>query len=400
MTSEMMVALYSVFAQAESESISNNVKMGKRFGYKAGKVPMMYGNIYGYRKGADGQAEIVPEEAEIIQLIFTKFIEGNSYSQISALLKEKGVKSPKGNDEWGISVIQRMLKNEKYKGDVLVQKSYIVDLFTKKSMKNTGELPMYLVKNHHIPIIEPELFDRAQIELARRNSLRSSSKRNSTGKACYSSKYALTGIVVCGECGSKYRRTTWASKDKKEIVWRCLNRLDYGKKYCKESPTVKEDKLHKAIVNALNTMLMGREKIKSLMSGSIAEILSTPDTEDQVMKILSQINIKNNEMLEIIRQGVENRDDRSAIQERCREKHVEISELQEQLNIAKATGQMENAKPSLLHEIYDGLLKMPCKFTEYDDDITRLAVTKVKILSDTKIEVTLFGSITIESEME
>ena len=186
---------------------------------------------------------------------------------------------------------------------------------------------MYLVKNHHIPIIEPDVFDKAQVELARRNSLRSSSKRNSTGKACYSSKYALTGIVVCGECGSKYRRTTWTAKGKKEIVWRCLNRLEYGKKYCKKSPTISEDKLHKAIVNALNTMLLGREKLTSLMNGSITEILSTPDTDGLIMKLLSQINIKNNEILEIIRQGVEARDGREEIQARCKEKHDETSKL-------------------------------------------------------------------------
>ena len=118
------------------------------------------------------------------------------------------------------------------------------------------------------------------------------------------------------------------------------------------------------------------------------------------MKLLSQINIKNNEILEIIRQGVEARDGREEIQARCKEKHDEISKLQEQLNSAKASSQLENSKPSVLREIYDGLSRMPCKFTEYDDDITRLAVSKVKIISESKIEVTLFGSITIESEIE
>lgn len=399
MTSEMMVALYSVFAQAESESISNNVKMGKRFGYKSGQVPMMFGNIFGYRKGADGNAEIVPEEAEIIKRIYTKFLEGNSYSAIGKMLESEGIKTLKGNSKWSISVIQGILKNEKYKGDVLVQKTYVADLFTKKSVKNTGELPMYLVKNHHVAIIEPEIFDRVQIEIARRNSLKSTSDKNISMRSKFSSKYALTGLVVCGECGSKYRRTTWARKGVKKVVWRCISRLDHGTKYCKDSPTIDEDKLHDAIMSAINTMLDSRDKLRTLLNGSIAEILSAPDTDMEIMTMLSKIDIKNSEMLEIIRQGVENREDREIIQERCRQKHEEIAEIQQSLNSAKTKQQMENSHTNQLREIYDTVSGISGNFTEYDDELVRMAVTKVKIMSDTKVQITLFNSITIESEL-
>ena len=399
MTSEMMVALYSVFAQAESESISNNVKMGKRFGYKSGQVPMMFGNIFGYRKGADGNAEIVPEESEIIRMIYTKFLEGNSYSAIGKMLESEGIKTIKGNSKWSISVIQGILKNEKYKGDVLVQKTYVADLFTKKSVKNTGELPMYLVKNHHVPIIEPEIFDRVQIEIARRNSLKSSSDKNISMRSKFSSKYALTGLVVCGECGSKYRRTTWSRKGVKKVVWRCISRLDHGTKYCKDSPTIDEDKLHGAIMSAINTMLDSREKLRTLLNGSIAEILSAPDTDMEIMTMLSKIDIKNSEMLEIIRQGVENREDREIIQERCRQKHEEIAAIQQSLNSAKTKQQMENSQRGQLREIYDTVSGIPGNFTEYDDELVRMAVSKVKIMSDTKAQITLFNSITIDSEL-
>ena len=399
MTSEMMVALYSVFAQAESESISNNVKMGKRFGYKSGQVPMMFGNIFGYRKGADGSAEIVPEEAEIIKRIYTKFLEGNSYSAIGKMLESEGIKTLKGNSKWSISVIQGILKNEKYKGDVLVQKTYVADLFTKKSVKNTGELPMYLVKNHHVAIIEPEIFDRVQVEIARRNSLKSTSDKNISMRSKFSSKYALTGLVVCGECGSKYRRTTWARKGVKKVVWRCISRLDHGTKYCKDSPTIDEDKLHSAIMSAINTMLDSRDKLRTLLNGSIAEILSAPDTDMEIMTMLSKIDIKNSEMLEIIRQGVENREDREIIQEKCKRKHEEIAEIQQSLNSAKTKQQMENSHTNQLREIYDTVSGISGNFTEYDDELVRMAVSKVKIMSDTKAQITLFNSITIDSEL-
>ena len=315
------------------------------------------------------------------------------------MLESEGIKTLKGNSKWSISVIQGILKNEKYKGDVLVQKTYVADLFTKKSVKNTGELPMYLVKNHHVAIIEPEIFDRVQIEIARRNSLKSTSDKNISMRSKFSSKYALTGLVVCGECGSKYRRTTWARKGVKKVVWRCISRLDHGTKYCKDSPTIDEDKLHDAIMSAINTMLDSRDKLRTLLNGSIAEILSAPDTDMEIMTMLSKIDIKNSEMLEIIRQGVENRENREIIQERCRQKHEEIAEIQQSLNSAKTKQQMENSHTNQLREIYDTVSGISGNFTEYDDELVRMAVTKVKIMSDTKAQITLFDSIKIDTEL-
>lgn len=395
MTSEMIVAMYGVFAQAESESHSENVKLGKRYGYKIGRVPMMYNVILGYRRGPDGEPEIVPEEAEIVKLIFRKFLDGMSYGAIAKYLKEKGIKTKQDKDEWSTSVIMNILTNEKFKGDVLVQKSYVVDLFEKKSAKNTGELPMYYIKNHHIPIISPEMFDMVQVELARRNSLKAYSDKNISMKSKFSSIYALTGLVVCGECGSKYRRTTWSRNGKKRVVWRCISRLDYGTKYCKDSPTIEEEKIQNAVVAAINTMLDGKEKIKSLLNGSIAEILMAPDVEKEILGLNDTIRLKNEEIVEIIKKGVENREDRATISEKCKEKHDEVSKLQEQLNSATARRQMENSHTGQLREIYDAIDQIPGKFTEYNDDITRVMVSKVKILSAEKAEITLLNSVTL-----
>ena len=393
MTSEMMIALYSVFAQAESESHSNNVKLGKRFGYKLGRVPMMYNNFLGYRKGPDGQPEIIPEEAEIIKLIFKKFLDGYSYSGIAKYLKEHGIKTKKGKDDWSPSVINNILINEKYKGDVLVQKTYVVDLFTKKSARNTGELPMYYIKNHHIPIIEPAVFDMVQVEIARRNSLQATSNKSLSHKSKFSSKYALTGIVVCGDCGGKYRRTTWSRNGNKRVVWRCISRLDYGTKYCTKSPTIEEEKIHNAVVLAMNTMLDNTDKIKSLIKGSIAEILQAPDSDKQIIDLTESIRQKNSEIVEIIKVGVENRDDRATISEKCKVKHDEVSKLQEMLNSATARQQMENSQTGHLREIYDAISQIPGKFTEYNDEIARQMVNKVKILSEEKAEITLFNTV-------
>ncbi|MBQ6908430.1 MAG: zinc ribbon domain-containing protein, partial [Clostridia bacterium] len=188
-------------------------------------------------------------------------------------------------------------------------------------------------------------------------------------------------------------------KGVKKVVWRCISRLDHGTKYCKDSPTIDEDKLHSAIMSAINTMLDSRDKLRTLLNGSIAEILSAPDTDMEIMTMLSKIDIKNSEMLEIIRQGVENRENREIIQERCRQKHEEIAEIQQSLNSAKTKQQMENSHTNQLREIYDTVSGISGNFTEYDDELVRMAVTKVKILSDTKAQITLFDSIKIDTEL-
>lgn len=182
---EMMLTIMSCFAQAESESISKNVSWGIRQSFKNGNVPMQYARFLGYRKGADGQPEIVPEEADIVKEIYRLYLDGMSLNMIADTL------------------------NEKYTGDALLQKTYVTDCITKKVRKNNGELPMYLIKDHHEPIISRDDFNRVQEEIARRSAKRAVADKLTKGKqGKYSAKYALSELLICGECGSHYRRVT------------------------------------------------------------------------------------------------------------------------------------------------------------------------------------------------
>lgn len=398
MTSEMILDMYGVFAQAESESISDNVRMGKRFGYKSGKVPMQYGQILGYRRGKNNKPEVVPEEAKIIELIYYKFLEGWSLPKLSKYLEENGYKTAKGSAAWSKATIRGILTNEKYKGDVLMQKSYVVDLFSKKVAKNNGELPMYLVKNHHKPIIPREVWDKVQVVIAKRHNIKSATDMNMMKKGRYSSKYALTGLVICGDCGSQYRRTTWTANGKR-IVWRCVNRLTNGKDACGTSPTIDEERLHTGIVKAMNSMIDGKEKIQSLLNGSIAEILAAPDSHKEIISLKKEIDDKNEDILQMVADGVKNRESRADITAKCRDEYEKIKALQEKLNIAEVNSQMEKESGGRLREIYDTISAMPGKMTEYDDNMTRITVTEVKILSEEKISVTLFGTVTVEVEI-
>ena len=162
MTSEFMISLYGSFAQAESESISKNVVWGKQKAYAEGKVAFQYSKLLGYRKGENGKPEIVPEEAETVKKIYELFLDGYSMTNIKKVLESEERPTAMGKKVWNESLIKSILSNEKYVGDALLQKTFTVDCISKKVQKNNGERPMYLVSNHHEPIIDRDVFNRTQ----------------------------------------------------------------------------------------------------------------------------------------------------------------------------------------------------------------------------------------------
>ncbi|MDE7120588.1 MAG: recombinase family protein, partial [Oscillospiraceae bacterium] len=250
--SEFLLALHSSFAQAESESISKNISLGVQMSFKEGKVRYNYRMWLGYCKGEDGKPEIIPEEAEIVRLIFRLYLDGMSTQSISNYLAENNISNKQGKPEWRHDIILRMLKNEKYAGDALLQKTYTADCLSHKVMKNHGERPMYYVSDCHPAIIDRTTYNLVQQELKRRVAKRRVSDKCVTEQGRYSSKYALTELLLCGECGTPYRRCTWNVHGKKAIVWRCISRLDHGNRYCKNSPTIHEEPLHRGIIQAVN----------------------------------------------------------------------------------------------------------------------------------------------------
>ena len=165
--SEFLLALHSSFAQAESESISKNITLGLQMSFKEGKVQYAYQHWLGYRKGADGKPEIIPEEAEIVRLIFRLYLNGMSTQRIAKQLVENHIPNKYGKAEWRHDNILRILSNEKYVGDALLQKTYTVDCISHKVMKNHGERPMYYVSDCHPAIIDRTTYNLVQQELER-----------------------------------------------------------------------------------------------------------------------------------------------------------------------------------------------------------------------------------------
>ena len=191
--SEILITMLGAFAQAESESISANVRWGKRQAMREGKTIIQYNRLYAYEKGEDGKPKIIQEQADVVRSIYDQYLSGASLRMIKDRLEAEQIPNVTGGSQWTITAIRSILTNEKYCGDVLLQKTYISDCISRKVIRNTGQLPMYLVQNHHEGIVERKTFDAVQAEMARRSAGKSPSKKNApTGMTSYASKYALS----------------------------------------------------------------------------------------------------------------------------------------------------------------------------------------------------------------
>ena len=246
---ELLITIMSSLAQEESRSISENVTWGRRKQFADGKVCLPYSRFLGYEKGPDGLPQIVPEQAEQVRYIYDLFMLGMSPWSIAKRLTAEGIPSPGGKEVWQVSTVRSILTNEKYKGDALLQKAFTVDFLQKKSKVNEGEVPQYYVRDSHPAIIAPDLFERVQAEMRRRQAMGNK----------YSGKSVLSGRIVCGDCGEYFGVKVWNSNDKyRRVVWRCNNKYRNGK--C-NTPHVDENEVHEKFLMAYNQMIAQRERL-------------------------------------------------------------------------------------------------------------------------------------------
>lgn len=396
--SEMLITIMSCFAQAESESISKNVSWGVRQSFKNGNVPMQYARLLGYRKGHDGNAEIIPEEAEVVKEIYRCYLDGMSMNLIADRLNEKGLTTKGGSSPYRKTVVQRILTNEKYTGDALLQKTYVTDCITKKTRKNNGELPMYLVKNHHEPIISRSDFNRVQEEMARRSAKRTiADKLTKTGQGKYSAKYALSELLICGACGEHYRRVTWTAKGFKEIKWRCVSRIQYGKKKCHSSPTVDEQALHRAIVSAINEFCEVKDDVAKALRESITEVLD-PNQNGSIQAAQQRIDELARNMDELIMLAT--------VPETAENAMSDIAKFSEEMKMLREFIETEKAKQAAtqrgsdeLNTILERLGQEDFTLIEYDDVAVRQLIDKITVESKDTITVTFKGSFEVRKEL-
>ena len=396
---EFYITIYGSVAQSESENISANVRWGKAQSAKEGRVAFHYETFLGYRKGGDGGPEIVPEEAETVRLIYRRFLAGDSYTVIARMLESNGILSPGGKSKWSETTIRSILSNERYKGDAIINKTYIKDCLSKKICVNNGERPKYYVENNHPAIIDAATFGRVQEEIARRKAKRKVKQvgtKTEQGKYC--GKYALTELLLCGECGTPYRRCTWTASGQKKIVWRCVSRLDYGKKYCHHSPTVEESVLHEAIMEAIQKAARQNADVLKTLKTHIGMGLAGEETEDRSLDIQMRIAAIDAEfkamMSAISAENAEQFDER-----RATELMNEKAGLEQKLSqITDVMQKRQNAKSRLdeIYDVLDGLKNHPIKF---DNSLLRQILECVIIESKEKIKVVFAGGLEVEQPL-
>ena len=240
-----------------------------------GKVSIQYKKAVCFPPWENGEPEVIPEQAEVVRQIFRQYLAGASLRMIGESLESGQIPNVTG----GGSVVHLRHPQHFDQREVLrrcaAQKTYVRDCISKQVVRNTGQLPMYLVRNNHQGIVDRKTFDAVQTEMARRSAGKSPSKKNaSTGMTSYASKYALSERLVCGECGTLYRRCTWKKNGKSRVVWRCVSRLDYGRKYCHDSPTLDEGPLQQAILDAINRSMSRKGDLIGQITGAMELELS------------------------------------------------------------------------------------------------------------------------------
>ena len=209
---ELLITIMSSLAQEESRSISENCTWGQRKRMQDGKVTVPFSRFLGYDRGPDGKLVVNHEQAEIVRRIFSMFLQGATPHGIAAALTAEGIKTPAGKEKWSQGTVRAILGNEKYKGDALLQKCFTEDFLTKRQIRNVGQLPQYYVSGDHEAIIEPDVFDMVQRELAKRK----------PGANRHSGVKVFSSTVYCGECGGMYGSKVWHSNSQyRRVIWRC-----------------------------------------------------------------------------------------------------------------------------------------------------------------------------------
>lgn len=399
--SEILITMLGAFAQSESESISANVRWGIRQAMKEGKATIQYKYLYGYRKGDDSKPEIIPDQAEVVRKIYDLFLSGTPVRGIQEYLNANSVPNINGEPKWARSAIDSILTNEKYCGDVLLQKTYIDDCINKKVKKNTGQLPMYLVQNHHEGIISRETFDATQAELARRSAGKSPSKKNApTGRSRYSSKYALSDRLYCGECGTRYQRCTWRNRDgSKRIVWRCVSRVDYGNKYCHDSPTLDEEPLHRAILAAINSAVKDKDNIVyNLKAAMEKELAPAAGQQLSLSEIDNRLEQLNTEFSKVLAEASES-GDQAAYSDRFRDIMQHQTELKAQRNEIQRMLAESGKAAAHIEQCRQAAETTPSAITEWDEALIRQVVESVTVETGSEIIVALKSGASIHQEL-
>ena len=302
---EFLMTILSSVAQQEVENTSANVKKGLAMRMQRGEVVCFQGCL-GYDYDYEKKEIVINEkEADTVRYIFERYASGAGSTVIARELNEKGIKTRKGG-KWGISTVMCVIKNEKYKGDVLMGKTFTTDPITKRRLKNRGEQDQYYIKNHHEAIISEELFEKANAIRLKRVGPNKSQTNKLRRK--YNRQYCFSSMLYCGYCGDSLSRRTWHSSSKYyKIIWQCSTATKKGKINCKHSKAIEESVIEKAFTESYRIMCCGNKNVLDEFLHKFEETIKGDNSEKEYKKTqrsLYEINKKRKKLLDNYLSGV------------------------------------------------------------------------------------------------
>jgi len=373
---ELILTIMSSLAQEESRSISENVTWGKRKAFSDGKVGLPYKAFLGYKKGEDGSLEIVEEEAVIVRLIYSLYLEGLSISTICDRLSELGYKPKLEKSKgWHVSTINSILHNEKYKGDALLQKHYTVDFLTKTRKVNNGEVQQYYVENHHPAIISKEEWDDVRAEELRRKAHR----------RAYSGKGIFGCRVICEECGSAFGIKVWHSNDEyKRQILQCNDKYKVKGSYCTNTHIGVEE-FQEMFFKAYNLYMNGVEQVIEDIEFLISNLTNFTDLDLEITKTNDEIEIIRNMVEKLVRENSSTAMSQDDYQKRYNSLYDKYEVLEAKYNELTDKKSKALARNSSLKRYIKILKKNPTNLVEWDSAIWALVIDRAIVHKDKSV---------------
>ena len=372
---ELLITIMSSLAQEESRSISENTTWGQRKRFADGIMSLGYSNFLGYKKGANpGDMEIVEEEAVIVRRIYDEFLAGKSPGEIARRFTAEGIPTPAKKTNWHTSTVISILRNEKYRGDAKLQKSYTRSFLDHRTVKNMGQLPIFYVSENHPAIIKPEVFEMVQEEFRRREA--------AGGRAqCVS---IFSGRIVCGDCGCFYGRKKWHSGTPHESWrWHCNNKF-MKREHC-QTPTLKEQGLEECFVTVFNSILARKEEV----AANYAECLDAITDDSALQARMEAIHQETADITTLINNLLMNSskqrgggDDTNTRYEQFMTRHEALQ--QEKLELSQKISLLA-AKRLLVNAFLEELAKHDGPLTAFDPLVFQATVNYVTVNKDCSI---------------
>ena len=305
MNGEMLLTILSSLSQGEVESLSENVKMGLKMKMKRGEL-VGFNGCLGYDYHPDTKSITVNEqEAETVRFIYNMYLQGYGSSTIAKRLTEMGVKNKRRKVEWHDHGVMGIIKNEKYKGDILLGKTFTADPISKRRLANMGEEDRYYIRDHHEPIVSREVWDKAdEIRLKR---VKPRLMENTGNRERYTRQFTFSSMLECGYCGHKLsRRTRHQTTTTKKPVWQCMNAIKNGISSCPNCKAIDEVIIENAFVDAFQLLADNFDDVLDSVLNTIEDVLKD-DTElkrvKQLEKDISSIETKKSRLTDLLIDG-------------------------------------------------------------------------------------------------